>query len=536
MKKICIIYLILSLFFLSGCSIIKQMSCEHQFTTVIEESTCSKNGYELFTCELCGFNKKEVLPTIPHEYESENIEVTCEENGGLLNTCKVCGYQELTNVINKLGHNYTEWIVITEPFGIVDGLKTRKCLTCGKIEEQIIPNGYIDLSVLKFNYQENKTYDVTSYDQLLLIFSSAVLNNSSKLKVVLNYNYGDFNTLVQSLVDNCSISSSFKLSSSLADNNLELKFTYENVGTLSTNKVYYEQYSSKNYTKYNSSRATSFDDFAINKVNNTYTVSTTEQLVYVLERNIKPDCVKESTAETIYNKIKTILREIIDDKMTDVEKVKAIHDWLILNVVYDNELLLLVSQNQDVKKYKGFTLEGVFLDNKAVCEGIAKAFVVMANIEGIPCVFVEGKQTNNPNGVGHAWNKIYVNNKWYIIDATSDGTIVNSEFEILSYMYFLISEETMSKKYVPTNYKNIVCNENYDFYKNFGYAVSSQQQLTNIIKYFENDNNNKKTIEIRVDFDFGTNISDELQKSYVSLSISSTCSYIENGNIIILIK
>ena len=536
MKKISIIYLLLSLLFLSGCSIIKQMSCDHQFTSTIEESTCSKNGFELFTCELCGYHKKEVLPTIPHEYESKQIEATCDTDGGTLNICKVCGYQNLTDVIAKLGHDYTEWKVETESTGINDGLKTRECLRCGHIEEQIIPNGYISLDVLKLDYKDNITYTVNDYEELLLLFEATVLNRSLKLNCVLKYDYGNFDTVLQSLVDDCSVSSTFKVSSALLINNLELTFNYEDIPTTTTSKIHIEQYSSKNYEKYNSSRTSNFDDFAINKSKYSYKVSTTEQLVYVLERNVKPICEKGSAAENVYNKIKSVLIEIIDDNMTDIEKVKAIHDWIILNVVYDHELLNLVYQNKAVGQYNGFYLEGVFEDKKAVCEGIAKAFLVMANIEGIPCVLVEGKQASNPNGVGHAWNKVFVDNKWYIIDATSDGTIINNEFEVLSYAFFLIDEATMNKTYIQTNYKNIVCNSKYDYYKNNNLAISNMQELVNVVKDFGNSQGSKKTLEIRVEFDFGKTISEELQTAYSSAGIFTAYSYIENGNIIILLK
>ena len=160
--------------------------------------------------------------------------------------------------------------------------------------------------------------------------------------------------------------------------------------------------------------------------------------------------------------------------MTDYEKIKAIYDYLILNVTYDDELLKLASKNQNVKQYNGFYLEGVFFDKKAVCEGIAKSLACLANIEGIPCVVVEGYQTNNPQGLGHAWNKVCINDIWYIIDATSGGTIVNDDFEILSYQFFLIDEKTMNKKYTGTTYKELQCNINYDYYANNNYTVDNQ--------------------------------------------------------------
>ena len=197
------------------------------------------------------------------------------------------------------------------------------------------------------------------------------------------------------------------------------------------------------------------DSFKINNASSSFSVSETEQLVYVLQRRAKPICKSGSNAEKMYDEIKKVLREIISDEMNDYEKTKAIHDWLVMNVIYDQELADLFSVESDLKKYNGFYLEGVFLDHSAVCEGIAKAFAAMANIEGIPCVVVTGKSAINPNGPGHAWNKIYVDGNWYVIDATSDGTIVG-ENEVLSYEHFMISEAIMKEKYICPDHNILV--------------------------------------------------------------------------------
>ncbi len=300
-----------------------------------------------------------------------------------------------------------------------------------------------------------------------------------------------------------------------------------------------------NYNSYNSSRTSTFDDFKINASVHSYKVKTSEQLAYVLERGAKPICEVGSPAEKMYNKMKDVLREIIDDNMTDVEKIKAIHDYIILNVTYDQELLTLISSSNNISNYNGFYLEGVFNDKKAVCEGISKALASLANIEGIPCVTVEGYQTNNPSGVGHAWNKVYVNNNWYIIDATSDGIIINNTYEILSYKYFLIDEETMQKVYIGNTYKNIICNKKYDYYNNYKYkldsneytyVISNQDELKNIVKFFETNTNTKKSIEFKVTFNYGESFVDELQMAYVSLGKNYSFNFTDSNSIITLIR
>ena len=66
-------------------------------------------------------------------------------------------------------------------------------------------------------------------------------------------------------------------------------------------------------------------------------------------------------AEVILNTAKSILREIIDDDMNDFEKIKAIHDWLVLNVTYDDELLNLSDE-------VGSEVNSVFKEIDKTCE------------------------------------------------------------------------------------------------------------------------------------------------------------------------
>lgn len=508
-KKLFVFLLLFFVLFLSGCEIVNQLMCEHDYV-VLEEK-----------------------------------EATCKEAGFIKSECTKC--QNIKNeTISKLSHEFTEWNIIKEATEKEDGLKQRTCLLCGELEEVILySDSYVDMDIIRFVYEEDKQYIVNNYEDLDILFNACLLNLVPQMKCIVNYEIIDFNKLLNDLVNNSRIPLTFEISASLKEDELVVDFTYENIASSTTQNYKYFQYTSCNYTTPISSRLKDYDEFKINNSKYSYKVSTSEQLCYVLERKVKPICEEGSIASQLYNKMKEVLIEIIDDKMTNVEKVKAIYDYIIMNVTYDDELLRLASSNSNVKQYNGFYLEGVFLDKKAVCEGISKAITCLCNIEGIPCVMVEGYQTNNKGGLGHAWNKVCIDDIWYILDATSGGTIVNDVFEILSYQYFLIDEKTMNKKYTATTYKELVCNVNYDYYKNYSYnyenktndyLIESQEELNQIIKYYNSNNKKNNTIEFKVLFDFGTSISDEIQKAYNAVNITGQFSYIENQSIIVLVK
>ena len=125
-------------------------------------------------------------------------------------------------------------------------------------------------------------------------------------------------------------------------------------------------------------------------------------------------------------KVRAGLREEIEqeiqgymDKISgvtdDYEKELILHDALNQSVTYARN-----EQGQAEDTRWAHTIEGVFSSTykKAVCEGYAKAFQLLMQAAGIPCVYVVGKTAQE----GHAWNQVCIDKKWYNVDATWDDT------------------------------------------------------------------------------------------------------------------
>ena len=369
---------------------------------------------------------------------------------------------------------------------------------------------------------------------------------SKKLTVLLKYDEKNLKGLLNRLVNDCSIDFSLAVDATMAGSSITLNFKYDDFASRSTSDIKYTQYDSFNVSSYDKKRDDNFDDFKINNSSLTYEVFSSEQLHYVLEKGVRPICKKDSQAEKVYNEAKNVLRNIINDDMSDVQKVKAINDYLVMNVVYDGTLLDMAYQNYNkLVEYNGFYLEGVFFDKKAVCEGISKAFTVLCNIEGIPCVSVVGYDKSNPRGVGHAWNKVYVNGSWYIADATSNGVIVNDQFEIMTYSYLLTSEKYFSEKYIGTNYTDLLCEDIYNVYALSTYthdnavydlSIDSKDELKFMLEEFYKVNSSPITVEFYATFDFGTSLTDEINDALSRLGISANYSYIDNKEYFVLIR
>ncbi|MCL2061008.1 MAG: hypothetical protein FWH03_00070 [Firmicutes bacterium] len=135
----------------------------------------------------------------------------------------------------------------------------------------------------------------------------------------------------------------------------------------------------------------------------------------------------------------------------DFQKVWAIHDYLAGVVEYDEDLYSswLHDDTAVEPDHPSFHLTGVFLNGRAVCDGIAKAFVLLCAIEGIEARYVSGYYTRNNAYIPHAWNKVKIGNDWYNVDATMDnvpfyntGSGV-SQWNVLHHGYFLRSDEML---------------------------------------------------------------------------------------------
>ncbi|MBQ4901129.1 transglutaminase [Paenibacillus sp. Marseille-P2973] len=136
---------------------------------------------------------------------------------------------------------------------------------------------------------------------------------------------------------------------------------------------------------------------------------------------------RENAEQSAYvtNRVSGILKDIISPGMNDHEKVKAIHDFVVQNLKYDEGL----------KKYTAY--EGL-RTGEAVCQGYTLLTYKLLEGAGINNVIVEG----TAGGQLHAWNLVELEKKWYHLDTTWDDPI-SAPREQISYAYYLRTDEQM---------------------------------------------------------------------------------------------
>ena len=225
--------------------------------------------------------------------------------------------------------------------------------------------------------------------------------------------------------------------------------------------------------QYGAGRA-SYTDFAIESAPSWgESVGTTNMLYKVVGWGYKPEfSVSDGDVKAIYNKAKNVLNSILEEGMTDLEKVRAIYDYLCYDIEYDHKLASMSSTLNNSMRYDGYYIEGIYNNKKAVCDGKSKAFVLMCGIEGIRSVRVTG----TANGGGHAWNKVFLDAdgdgtaEWYLTDTTwGDLAVVSgsSRYEVLNHAYFLISDADVKTTHIEdTNFDYPEAKgSGYNFYK-----------------------------------------------------------------------
>lgn len=143
-----------------------------------------------------------------------------------------------------------------------------------------------------------------------------------------------------------------------------------------------------------------------------------------------------TTPEVKNSTVESIIAKIITPSMNDYEKVKAVHDYIVLETDYDIDNL-----KKDTIPAKDYTAQGVLKDHIGVCRGYAEAFQLLMDKLNIECEIESGYAGE----ITHAWNNVKIDGEWYQIDVTYDDPISNEEISgdksNLRYDYFLITSE-----------------------------------------------------------------------------------------------
>ena len=134
-----------------------------------------------------------------------------------------------------------------------------------------------------------------------------------------------------------------------------------------------------------------------------------------------------SEIEELNKRVSDILYELNISSMSDTtEKIRSIHNYIIKNVVYDDEM----AQNNK-SSYRSNTAYGALVQGYAICTGYSDAMALFLDKMNIPNIKVSSDE--------HVWNLVYIDGNWLHLDLTWNDT-TNPKYQT---SYFLIDTETL---------------------------------------------------------------------------------------------
>ncbi|NFL04166.1 transglutaminase domain-containing protein [Clostridium botulinum] len=181
--------------------------------------------------------------------------------------------------------------------------------------------------------------------------------------------------------------------------------------------------------------------------------------------------------------VKRIVKEVVKDDMTSVEKELALHDYVVKHADYNMEGLK--KNPADLEDHSAY---GVLVLGKGVCESYAKAMHLLLNEAGIECKYATGykKNKDGSQGGGHAWNIVKLDNEWYNLDATWDDPVSDrvgrSDKDVVVspviHTYFNVTDDIFNKDHIRGEYEQ----------KNYPKANGTKYSYDNLdVDEFTND-------------------------------------------------
>ncbi|MEK6479205.1 transglutaminase domain-containing protein [Catalinimonas sp. 4WD22] len=157
-----------------------------------------------------------------------------------------------------------------------------------------------------------------------------------------------------------------------------------------------------------------------------------------------------------YNRsVEDLAQYLTKPAKNDFEKVRSFFVWMSENITYDVDLFRRYRPGSSLN----ITAEDVLKRKKAVCQGYADLFTALCDEVGISSRMVPGysKGFGNSNRTDfstadHAWNAVYLDNKWYLLDATWGAGGLNDKMQYVAYFneqYFLSDPKVFIKDHMP---------------------------------------------------------------------------------------
>lgn len=202
----------------------------------------------------------------------------------------------------------------------------------------------------------------------------------------------------------------------------------------------------------------SSDSELLSVINNLVAPYNSYEKLYVTTNSYNQGTIKieklysDNDINKLNKKVKEVETDLLNDGMSNLEKIKAIHDYIINNTIYDEERAKQIeSGNDKTYKYNSHKANGPLLEGMGLCSGYSDAMKLFLDDLNIPNYKIANAD--------HIWNLVYIDSTWKHLDLTWDDPVTQDHSNVLLDKFFLIDTDkvlrldqtnhTFNKEYYP---------------------------------------------------------------------------------------
>ena len=216
-------------------------------------------------------------------------------------------------------------------------------------------------------------------------------------------------------------------------------------------------------------------------------------------------------------KVKWIVSNYIRPGMSEKQKARILHNWLINNSHYDID--------KEIRDERILLTEGY-----GVCEAYAYCYYELLKEAGMAVCILSGEAKASQEG--HAWNVIRINGRWYHVDTTWDDPGMGpKEYPCISgqerMAYFLLPDKEMARDHAWESYQSADRGRIWKYYDpaqgkdiflitsdgEFVYYLNWKKKTAQVVSYLPDIE--KMTLEIPAKFEF---VDEDVKTTYFKIT------------------
>lgn len=141
---------------------------------------------------------------------------------------------------------------------------------------------------------------------------------------------------------------------------------------------------------------------------------------------------------------------LIKNQKSERDKIKAIYQWISTHIYYDWERAKTLTSGD----FRDQSVDSTFILRKGICTDYSRLTKFMLSVANIRCEIINGYGRyidddflRTESELKHAWNAVFLNNKWFFLDATW-AAILNKTDDAGS-NFFLIEPKDFIYTHLP---------------------------------------------------------------------------------------